>query len=175
MTFTIHCTKKLLDRVKLPVSTGLITPTTYLGNWYATALFWKPQVALLINERTLLPVLMPLAPVAELALRFPEHLASVLFAHGAPHALVEHELTAMLDFQYAKTSNRSLLGMLNQFKYLVEGYRNYNQTTDLLWLSMKLSETPCSPLYKKAISPNRELRRLIEAEWAISAANDQRY
>ena len=109
MTFTIHCTKKLLDRVKRPVSTEQIEPTTFLGNWYATALFWKPQVALLINERTLLPVLMPLAPAAELALRFPVHLASVLIAHGAPHALVERELTAMLDFQYAKTSNRSLL------------------------------------------------------------------
>ena len=175
MTFTIHCTKKLLDRVKLPVSTEQIAPTTHLGNWYATALFWKPQVALLISERTVLPVLMPLAPAAELALRLPEHLASVLFAHGAPHALVEHELTAMLDFQYAKTSNRSLLGMLNQFTYLVEGYRDYNRTTDLLWLSMKLSETPCSPLYKKATSPDRELRRLIEAEWAITAANDQLY
>lgn len=38
----------------------------------------------------------------------------------------------MLDFRYAKTSNRSLLGMLNQFTYLAEGYRDYNQTTDLL-------------------------------------------
>mgnify|MGYP000878039438 CR=1 FL=1 len=59
--------------------------------------------------------------------------------------------------------------------HLVEGYRDYKQTNDLLWLSMKLSETPCSPLYKKAISPDRELRRMIEAEWAITAANDQRY
>lgn len=90
MTFTIHCTKKLLDRVKLPVSATPAAPTTYLGNWYATALFWKPQVALLVNERTLLPVLMPLAPAAELAQRFPEYLASVLFAHVAPHALVDH-------------------------------------------------------------------------------------
>ena len=61
----------------------------------------------------------------------------------------------MLDFQYAKTSNRSLLGMLNQFTYLVEGYRDYNQTTDLLRLSMKLSETPCSPLYKNTTSSDR--------------------
>ena len=89
MTFTIQCTKKLLDQVKLPVSATPAAPTTYLGNWYATALFWKPQVALLVNERTLLPVLMPLAPAAELAQRFPEYLASVLFAHVAPHALVD--------------------------------------------------------------------------------------
>jgi hypothetical protein len=81
----------------------------------------------------------------------------------------------LLDFQYAKTANRSLVGMLNQFTYLAEGYREYSQTTDLRWLSLKLSETPCSPLYKKAISPDRELRRLIESEWTITAANDQQY
>ena len=175
MGYTIHCTKKLLDRVKPSVSAAPPEPTTYLGNWYATALFWKPQVALLVNERTLLPVLMPLAPAAELARRFPEHLAPVLFAHGAPHALIEHELNAMLGFHYSKTTNRSLVGMLNQFTYLVEGSRDYKQTSDLRWLSMKLSETPCSPLYKKATSPDRELRRLIESEWTIIAANDQQY
>lgn len=175
MTYTIHCTKKLLDRANLTVSETPSTSTTYLGNWYATTLFWKRQVALLVNERTLLPVLMPLAPAAELALRFPEHLASFLLDHGAPRALIEYELNAMLDYQYDKTANRSLVGMLNQFTYLAEGYRDYNQTTDLRWLSMKLSETPCSPLYKRAISPDRELRRLIEAEWTINAANDRQY
>jgi hypothetical protein len=34
--------------------------TTVLGDWFATALFWKPQVALLVNHRTLLPVFRPL-------------------------------------------------------------------------------------------------------------------
>ena len=77
MSYTIHCTKKLLDRVKPPVRQTSTKTTTYLGNWYATALFWKPQVALLVNERTLLPVLMPLAPANQLALRFPGHLSSV--------------------------------------------------------------------------------------------------
>ena len=175
MSYTIHCTKKLLDRVKPHVRQTSTNTTTYLGNWYATALFWKPQVALLVNERTLLPVLMPLAPATELVQRFPEHLSSVLLAHGAPYALIEHELAAMQNSQYDKTANRSLVGMLNQFSYLAEGYRDYNQTTDLRWLSLKLSETPCSPLYKSSISPDRELRRLIEAAWTITAANDQRY
>lgn len=174
MSYTIHCTQKLLDRVKPPARSTPTKPTTYLGNWYATALFWKPQVALLVNEKTLLPVLMPLAPATELAQRFPEHLSWVLLAHGAPYGLIEHELAAMHNFQYDKTANRSLVGMLNQFSYLAEGYRDY-ETTDLRWLSLKLSETPCSPLYKSSISPDRELRRLIETEWAVTAANDQRY
>jgi len=61
-------------------------PTTYLGNWYVTALFWKPQVALLVNERTLLPVLMPLAPAAELAQPVPEHLRQSYSRTARPRA-----------------------------------------------------------------------------------------
>jgi len=80
--FTIHATKKLLDRVPQPVMPAVSEPTTALGNWYATALFWKPQVGLLVNERTLLPVLMPLAPAATLMARFPESLRQTLDAHG---------------------------------------------------------------------------------------------
>jgi hypothetical protein len=79
--FTLHCTQKLRDRIKADLASP--SPSnTLLGNWYATALFWKPQVALLVSERTLLPVLMPLAPAATLAPRFPTQLALVLKAHG---------------------------------------------------------------------------------------------
>ena len=173
MSYTIHCTKKLLDRVKPPANATPVQTTTFLGNWYATALFWKPQTALLISEKTLLPVLMPLAPAAELGQRFPEHLASVLLAHGAPHALVEHELSATREFEYSKTANRSLVGMLNQFTYLAEGYRDHHPTTDLLWISMRLSETPCSPLYKTTISPDRELQRLMKEELGVANMNDR--
>ena len=59
--FYLHCTKKLLDRIKPDIAPPGDTDTV-LGNWYATALFWKPQVALLVSERTLLPVLMGRVP-----------------------------------------------------------------------------------------------------------------
>ena len=39
--FSIHATKKLLDRVKRPVVEP-VEPTSAFGNWYATALFRKP-------------------------------------------------------------------------------------------------------------------------------------
>ncbi|MCP4966026.1 MAG: hypothetical protein GY926_12420 [bacterium] len=46
MTYTIHATKKLLDRVKRPAEAPVDEPSTVLGSWYATAVFWKPQVAI---------------------------------------------------------------------------------------------------------------------------------
>lgn len=158
--FSLHCTKKLLDRVKAEISTVPLISTTALGSWYATVLLWKPQVALLVNENTLLPVLMPLAPCRDLAERFPEQLANVLAAHGVPQQFIDHELAQMNEVQYAKTSNRSVVGIMNQFSYLAEGYREYLETKDLRALSLRLSETPCSPLYKGVVSPDRELKRL---------------
>lgn len=72
IVYVTHAAKKLRDRLGVPAGAGVIGPSdTVLGSWYATAVFWKPQVALFVNEATLLPVLMSLAPTATLTDRFP--------------------------------------------------------------------------------------------------------
>jgi hypothetical protein len=93
----VRATKKLRDRIGPPSLDGDERSTTVLGEWYATALFWKPQVALFVNEPTLLPVLLPLAPAATLLARFPQQAAAVLAAHGAPDAIISEELRQMRD------------------------------------------------------------------------------
>jgi hypothetical protein len=65
----IHGTRKFLERVKAPGEQQKPS-TTGLGDWYATVLSWRPQVALFVNETTLLPVLVPLAPAAGVVARF---------------------------------------------------------------------------------------------------------
>ncbi|MEA2024533.1 MAG: hypothetical protein U9N79_09625 [Actinomycetota bacterium] len=159
--FGIHATKKLLDRVNRPVLPAVSEPATILGNWYANALFWKPQVALLVNERALLPVLMPLAPANTLSDRFPEALERVLKALGVSPAFIEAEVAAMADARYAKTANRSVIGIMNEFKYLAEVYRSHRGLDDLV--AVELSRTPCGPLYTRQVSPDRELDALVAA------------
>ncbi|HEU4372562.1 MAG TPA: hypothetical protein VFS02_03680 [Telluria sp.] len=68
--FPLHCTQKLLVRIKQPTAVSLPMATTALGNSYVTALMWKPQVALFVNESTRLPLFMPLARLKTLAARF---------------------------------------------------------------------------------------------------------
>ena len=157
--YSLHCTKKLLDRIKPSIAVSLPPPTTVLGNWYATALFWKPQLALLVNERTLLPVLMPLAPASSLAARFSDELAAALSRHGARQEFIERELAAMTEVAMGKTANRSVVGTMNEFSFLAEGYREYLETSDLVTLSMRLANTPCSPI--KYNSPARLLKDLF--------------
>lgn len=158
--YTLQCTKKLLDRIKPEISEPQPS-TTQLGNWYATALFWRPQMALFVNERTLFPVVMPLAPAATLAQRFPVALKAALSSLGLPRGFVDAEIEGMAQVTYAKTSNRAVLGVMNQFAFLAEGDINPTNESEALALSMKLSDTPCGPLYKGAVFPSRALLELV--------------
>lgn len=162
--FTIHATKKLRDRVKAPLANPVEQPSTVLGNWYATALFWKPQVALFVNEATLLPVLMPLGPAASVADRFPEHLEAVLDALGADPRFVAAEVAATTGARWAKTANRSVVGIMNEFGFLAEVDREHERSKDLVSMAVRLAATPCSPLYKRHSFPDRELAALVATD-----------
>ncbi len=137
-------------------------PSTALGNWYATALFWKPQAALFLNERTLLPVFLPLAPAANLADRFPDQLGRVMDALGIPIEFVLQEVGVMDKATFAKTASRSLLASMNALAHRSGWTRHYVEDDDmLLTLSLDLAKMPCGPLFKRHISPNRELAALV--------------
>ena len=161
MSYKLHCTKKLLDRIK-PLAMLDGPTTTQLGDWYACPWFWKPQLLLLVNEKTLLPVVMPLAPASEITVRFPNYLGQVLFEHGVPQEFIEREIVLMRQVTVCKTRNRSLVGMMNQFTYQAEGYRDYRGFNDPLGLALQLADTPCGPLIKTTVTPERALVDLVE-------------
>jgi len=159
----MRATQKLLQRVGPPTLQDGEQSTTLLGEWYATALFWKPQVALLVNETTLLPVLMPLAPAVTLPTRIAQQIATVLTAHGTPPAIVEDELQRMRPCRVARTANRSVVAIMTEFTHLAEACHDSNPDPDLLDLALRLATTPCSPLYGKNVSPDRELAALLRS------------
>jgi hypothetical protein len=159
----VRATKKLLDRIGPPNLGGGEQSTTLMGQWYATAVFWRPQVALFVSEPTLLPVLMPLAPAATLLARFPQQAAAVLTAHGTPQAVINEELGQMRHCRLAKTANRSVVGIMNEFIFLAEADRGDTSAPDLLALAMRLAQTPCGPLYSRHVSPDRELASLLRS------------
>ena len=131
-----------------------------LGDWFATALFWKPQVALLVNERTFVPVFMPLAPAVTLLDRAPAAIATVLRRHGVDEKFIADELEAMRDVRLAPTNNRSVLGVMNGFES--HGARWFTTgRIDLEDLSMELARTPIEPLRSRTGSPERELAAVL--------------
>lgn len=72
----VRGTKKFLSRVGPPVPVHELS-SGVLGDWYANALFWRPQVALFVNERTRLPVFVPLAPAKSVVDRLPAEFEGV--------------------------------------------------------------------------------------------------
>ena len=154
----VHGTKAFLDRVQGPRADLAEHSTTLLGSWYATVLRFRPHLALFVNESTLLPVVMHLAPAATVIKRLPDAVATVLEHHGLNPAVNEHERNAMSECRLAKTSNRSVLGVMNEFAKFARVYTTVDGIDDLVALSMRLSEIPCGPLYRTHVSPDRELR-----------------
>jgi len=155
--YAVHGTRQFLERVGAPSRTEVGRPTTVLGDWYATVLFWKPQAGLFVNESTLLPVLLPFAPAATVVVRFPAALATVLRRHGIGEPFVEAECAAMADYRLAKTKNRSVVGMMTDFAFLGGAYAESEEAVDLIELSLWLARTPCGPFSSRQGSPDREL------------------
>jgi hypothetical protein len=150
--------------VKQPVEPAVSHPTTVLGNWYANAIFVKPQLVLLVNERTLFPVVMPLAPAATVMKRFPGSLRDILEARGIPAEFIDSETAAMAEGRYARTNSKSILGVMNDFVYHLKWRHDGRGITDPLWLGLELSQTPSGPLRDRHGSPERELDAVV-VEW----------
>jgi len=81
--FVVHATARLLAKLGPPAAGEAPTSTTSLGAWYANVVRWRSPVALFVNEVTLLPVLLPLAPARTLCERFSGALAAILGERGS--------------------------------------------------------------------------------------------
>ncbi len=151
-------TKKLRERVKgAPTATGEES-TNALGDWFANALFWRPQVALLVNSRTLLPVFMELAPAATLLERAPAAIEAALRRHGVDEAFLAAERKAMGEVRIAPTNDRRVVGVMNEFAFHGEWLFKEGQH-DLEALSLRMSSLIIGKLAEG--SPDRALAAIM--------------
>lgn len=153
----VRGTKKLRDRVKDPAADGGDVSTGVLGDWFATALFWKPQVALVVNARTFLPVFVPLAPAGKLLDRLPAEIARILALHGVDPAVIDAEREAMAEVRIAPTNDRRVVGVMNEFAFLGEHWFD----GDLTALSLRMAGTPVGPLRSGDGFPDQALAALV--------------
>ena len=136
------------------------TSTTELGDWFATALFWRPQVALFVNQRTFVPVLVELAPAASLLDRVPETIETVLRHHGLEQEFLSAERGAMSDVRLAPTNDRRVVGVMNELTFQAE-IRHQEGLDDLVELSLDLARVILGPLHNRGDSPERALAAVV--------------
>jgi hypothetical protein len=100
--------------------------TTRLGDWYANLLFTRRgQFILCVSQRTLLPIIVPARDAKSLLARLRDALPRVLSAIGVNPAVIDHELAEMAEGCFAKTANRTVLGLMNDLAL--------NAAFDALW------------------------------------------
>ena len=83
--FTLRCTKKLLDRMRVKPDLQPPPSTTKLGDWYADTLnLGRERLVLCVSELTLLPVVVPaLGAAVDLNAKLARGLRETLEALGA--------------------------------------------------------------------------------------------
>ena len=162
LVLIMRAMKKLRDRIGPPDLREGERSTTVLGEWYATRFVWRPDVLLLVNEKALLPVLLPLAPAGTALSRAVDRIAGAMATYGATEAMIAAELEQMQTHRIGPTANRSVVGVMNELVFFADAYRDQIQS-DLDELAARLANVPYSPLRSTHISPDRAFTALVGA------------
>jgi hypothetical protein len=122
----IHCTRKLLKELDVPLveSDEIIPPTEGIGNWYANLLRIDRRKCLLFtNEKTLYTFLIPKVlknNLTKIEQEFLIHLSYNLQNEGFGIEVINRVMQEHQKIGFAKTSNRQVLGSMNEFAFEYE-------------------------------------------------------
>ena len=119
----IHCTKKLLKELNVPLvePDKIPQPTEGLGNWYANLLRIERRKCLLCtNEKSLYTFLIPKVLKANLKNIEEEFLVNLIYnlqCEGFGIEVANRVMQEYREIGFAKTSNRQVLGSMNEFAF----------------------------------------------------------
>lgn len=138
----LRATAKLLSKLGNPDPTPP-TSTTALGDWYLTVLRMRHgHFVLAVAGATLLPVVLPAREMKTLPERLAVAIGAVLASYGVPSSAVEREIAAMTEIRYARTDNRSTVGVLINLEQSLRFRLEDDPTFDTVPLSRWLAQTP---------------------------------
>lgn len=159
--FTLRCTQRLLTRLKHARTDATAPgPTTLLGDWYANLVHvGRSQLVLAVSPRTFLPVVLPAAPATTITTRLRDHVGQVLRALEIDARSIDAELAEMTTVAIGPTASRQVTGILVEFANLLE--LHVEQEASCLGCAIKLAKTPCGPLYKTHVFPDRATAALF--------------
>ena len=159
---SLRCTQRLLKRLGVRPDLELPEPKNRLGDWYANVLNIGPnRLVMSTSEQTLLTVIVPIRDSARLRERIREAVHEMLFRFEIPLNLAAEEVRGMDRMAIGKTTNRSVLGSMNDFTFLAKHYFTEElEPVDLAELQLYLAGTPCGAL--KYRFPGDEVRRVFD-------------
>jgi hypothetical protein len=146
--FTLRCTQKILDRIKLKrkeVAEADLEPTTALGDWYVNTLNIGPERwVICVSSRSLLSVVIPARELGNMPDSLTRRVGALLADLGAPATAIAREQREMEEMAYGVTRDRSVVGSMKDLGDLARHWREI--TEGEVGLTRKLADVPCSPL-----------------------------
>lgn len=123
---TFRLTKSLAKKLNLKLKDSLYQSTSKFGDWYATDFrLGHRQFILCTSEKGRFPIVVEAAPYKNFHERLVYSLKLALTSLGVSQAQIETELMQFNEYQYAKTSDRSVTGtMVDSIKQL-EAFYSY--------------------------------------------------
>lgn len=118
-----------------------------LGDWYANVIPIRSRLlALCTNERTLLSVVIPVAPGRQFLDRFREAAQKRIRQLPVAATLCLEESGALAELGFGRTQSRSVLASMNQLSMDAEVWLRERPSGDLEELALRLCDTPMSAL-----------------------------
>ncbi|MEQ1546397.1 hypothetical protein [Methyloglobulus sp.] len=166
-----RCTKKVQDflGVKPRELCEIKEPDSVLGNWYVnTFKIGHRNLVIYMNERTLLSFILVGVKKSEsikIISGFSAGLAQLLKAEGFSGDQINHILPHEMEIELTKTSDKSLLGNMNDLVYLYCAHIAHSEdslgTIDIGEIIMKINRTPQRVInWKYSIDVAREVIRI---------------
>lgn len=121
----LHATRKVLNLGKIDGKT-LITQQAKdqeLYNWYVTTMgssLCGKMLVLYIHEPSLMTIITRGKTIRTTYPEFENRLKLLLQRYRFPERFIEHELTFFNEMVIGKTTNKSMLGYINQIVYLLD-------------------------------------------------------
>jgi hypothetical protein len=154
----------LFSRTGLKPVADCPRPTTALGDWYANLIYLgTAQKLLFVSKASLLAIITPARNARELRERLVERLPVVLNFLQIPAAWIEAELAEMEDVRFDRTTSRSILGVMTDFKRMIDCV-SARCGGDLSFDTMSfLLACPCKPIDYR--SPGKMTHGLMEKRY----------
>jgi len=165
----LKATRKLAKSLP-PTRHAPAASDTALGDWYVNRLVIDRQpLLLLVSARSLLAILTPARDVAALPQRLSALVASRLKRLGIRADLVAAEMAAMKPVVVAKTTNRSVVGIMVDYAKMIPYYLPAGgwDASSLPTVEAMLQENPCYAAgpADSVIHPDRDTLILLSRRW----------
>lgn len=168
--FTVRCTQKLLDRLRVTPAPEPYPSDTILGDWYANLIrVGRTQLVLAVSERTLLPVVLEAKDSGTLIRRLADALGPLLIEIGVLDEAVAAERASMTEWVVGKTASRRVLGSLNDLAFQLKVGLEHRPHRTLMEHSLWLAKTPLKVIEYGA--PDRTTVAAFAAQRVLTAVS----